>query len=177
MSQTCPIPISVRDPTATPMDPMELEKAVRDPSVVTRYRALIYPYPAPSGCWVWIGALSARGSGRFWIGQGHVMVAHRFGIALARNEGSFGPLQVAHMCDEAWCQNPEHWELSSARKNTQDWIVRRERLGSPLRDTRGSLGRARAVRFAAISGGDIGAALLAGAPEADRFQDQLPGID
>jgi len=159
------------------MDLTRIEDAILDEGVVTRYRALIHPHPTASGCWVWLGALSAQGSGRFWVRQGHVMVAHRFGIALARGVAALSPLQVAHVCDEAWCQNPEHWEPATARKNTLDWIVRRQRLGNPLRDTRGALGRAKAARFAARSGADITAALVAGAPELDRLQDALPGID
>ena len=152
-----------------------LPPALHDPTVITRYHHLIHPTPTSTGCLVWLGALSAQGSGRFWVEQGHVIIAHRFGYALTH--GTTTQLQIAHTCDEAWCQNPAHWEQATPAQNTNDWIRRRDHLGNPLRDTRGALGRAKAIRTAARTGTDINAALHAGLPELDLYQTHLPGLD
>ncbi len=44
-----------------------LEHAVRDPAVVTRYRAKVLDVPN-SACWWWHGSVSGRGHGRFYVG-------------------------------------------------------------------------------------------------------------
>lgn len=155
-----------------------LELAVDDARVAARYRGLLHGERTASGCTPWLGAISAQGSGRFWLSAGRVVVAHRYGFALTFGVDALGAApQIAHRCDEAWCQTPEHWEAATGSQNTQDWIRRREHLGSPLRDLRGARGRAEAVRAAARRGASLAEALMAGAPEVDRLQDHLPGLE
>jgi len=151
-----------------------LSVALDDPRVVERYRALVSPLTTASGCSPWLGAISAQGSGRFWLGGGHVTIAHRFGFALAFGISALlEHPQVAHQCDEASCQTPEHMLATSGSRNTLDWIARRDTIGNPLRDTRGARGRALALRRAARAGLDLDAAALEGLPENDRYQPAL----
>lgn len=148
-----------------------------DASVAARYRALVSTAPMEAGCWIWLGALSGQGTGRFWIGAHSVVVAHRFGYALAFGVQALDvDAQLAHRCDEASCQNPAHLRPVSAAENTQEWINRRQTPGSPLRDVRGALGRARALRTAARAGLDLDAAAHEGRGEVDLYQRPLPGI-
>ncbi len=39
-----------------------------------------------SACWIWTGAISGRGHGRFWIADGVIIIAHRFAFALATDD-------------------------------------------------------------------------------------------
>lgn len=154
-----------------------LEAALADPRVAQRYRALVSPVAMSTGCRPWLGALSAKGSGRFWLGGNRVIIAHRYGYALTYGiDALLAAPQIAHRCDEACCQTPHHWATSTGLQNTLDWINRRHTLGNPLRDTRGALGRARALRQAARTGTSLTAASKAGQPEIDRYQNQLPDI-
>lgn len=135
-------------------------------------------------CWPWLGALTSHGHGRYWLtrrtlagldGQAHrqdlVVIAHRFGYALAHGVEVLAAAAVlAHACDEPWCQNPAHVEPSTHGQNHHDWSTRRWHPRSPLRDTRGQHGRALAVRAAARTGGDIGAAKAAGVSNLDHDQ-------
>lgn len=165
-----------------------LRAAVGDPRVRARYGALVYTVPLDAassgsagagGCWVWLGALSGRGHGRFWLGRGAdgrhvVMVAHRFGFAVQHGvEALLATDTVMHLCDEACCQNPGHWAAGTAAVNAGDWGRRRRVPGSPLRDLRGAAGRARALRDAALNGGDLVAAAEVGVPDIDRWQATL----
>ncbi len=59
-----------------------LRSAVADELTVQRYRAKFRLMPGSSCLW-WTGAVSARGHGRFWLGESDerdvVVIAHRFG--------------------------------------------------------------------------------------------------
>lgn len=128
----------------------ELQAAIADERVVGRYLAAICPRPMERGCLVWTGAISGKGHGRFWLGRGRVIIAHRLGYALSHGVTSLltAPL-VSHLCDEPVCQAPAHLVLGSAASNTLEGHERRESVGSPLRDVRGARGRAIALRDAA----------------------------
>lgn len=154
----------------------ELEAVLGDAQVVARFRAKAWRV-AGSDCVWWAGAVSDRGHGRFWLrphspGAGRVIIAHRFAWALAYGAAALQATPVlGHLgvCDNPLCQNVEHMAPSSGRENTQDWSRRRHRVGGPLNDLRGSLGRALAVRDAIRKDGDVQAALEAG----DKHRDQL----
>ncbi len=75
-------------------------------------RFLAKVYYAPSGCWLWQGAISDKKSefryGRVWF-RGRVMYAHRLSYYLFR-----GPLrggrEIMHspLCESEACVNPRH---------------------------------------------------------------------
>ncbi|WP_208050471.1 hypothetical protein [Allobranchiibius sp. CTAmp26] len=153
-----------------------------DPAVIARYRAKV-AYAGPGDCWHFTGAIHPHGHGRFFVGQytrvdtgdrrDVVVIAHRFGWAITYGLGSLDQVPVlAHECDEAGCQNTAHLAPATTASNHRDWDIRRWQLGSPLRDTRGPAGRARAIREAILTGGDVQAAKDAGVRPVDH--DQLP---
>lgn len=147
--------------------------ALLDEGVRRRYWAKVY-VPDEGGCWYWTGAISGKGHGRFWIGQGRVVIAHRFGYALA-HPGEPMPPMVGHRCDNPICQSPEpgHMEPSTAARNRAEWVWRRDTVGGPLRDVRGALGRAIALRDAARKRADLDAAESIGRRPVDRDQSPL----
>lgn len=157
------------------MNRVEWVAVLSDERIVDRFATHVCATRMASGCRVWTGALSAQGSGRFWVSGRHVVVAHRFAFGLRWGvDALLEHPQIAHACDEASCQEPEHMAGSSAWQNTWEWVTRRTSPGSPLRDTRGAYGRAVALRATAQSGGDLDDCAFEGLPEGDRLQDQLP---
>jgi hypothetical protein len=162
-----------------------LRVAVADPVVVGRYWSHVR-LDLDDRCWLWTGAISGKGHGRFQIASQRVVaadgapvrrtfvvIAHRFGYAVRNGVDSL--LQVpllAHWCDNPICQNPRCWRESNHRANGQDYARRRDVVRGALGDTRGSRGRARAVRDAA-RGGEMADAVLAGLRPLDRDQCEL----
>lgn len=59
---------------------------------------------AQDECWSWTAGSSKNGYGRFGVGDGVVMDAHRFAWLLVH--GDPGPLCVLHHCDYRLCCNP-----------------------------------------------------------------------
>ena len=55
---------------------------------------------------------------------------------------------LGHRCDNPLCQRigPGHVEASSAWRNWQEWVMRHDSIGGPLRDARGAQGWSRALR-------------------------------
>lgn len=152
-----------------------LRQGVADPAVVARYRGFVWSVPLRSGCLIWTGAVSGRGHGRFWIGGGRVIVAHRFGYALIHGVDALRQTpMIRHTCDEPLCQTPAHWAAGTAAANAADWAGRRHTPGSPLRDKRGAAGRARSLRDAALTGLNLDQVADLGLPELDRYQEPLP---
>ena len=159
-----------------------LREALQDPSVIARYRGLISETPTAAGCALWKGAVSGRGHSRFWIGslpdgRDAVVLGHRFGYGLLVGYDQLMLVPtVRHRCDNPLCQNGEHLRPGTNANNAHDWATRRHTPGSPLRDTRGALGRARALRAAARSGEDLEAVVSAGLSQLDRDQPTLPDL-
>ena len=101
------------------------------------------------------------------------MIAHRFAWALEFGVQDLQSVPVlGHRCDNPLCQRtgtaPDgsgHLQWSSAHENARAWAARRHTHGNPLRDSRGSRGRARTIRDLLRSGAtgtDLTAALGAG---------------
>lgn len=127
---------------------MLLASALLDPRVVARYRAKVVEVPGDDCAW-WTGSISGAGHGRFWVGSGKVMVAHRFGFALAAGLAALEAAPVvAHRCDNPLCQrvHPDHLAASTPGRNRREWVIRRAIAGGPLTDPRGARGRALALR-------------------------------
>lgn len=164
-------------PTTTSIRSSLCDAVLRE-AIVARYRSKVMVVPGQQCRLWWTGAVSPPvGHGRLWIGRGQAVIAHRFGYALAVGvdalTGPTGrPVILAHTCDNPLCQTPEHLIAGTSRQNRQQWADRRHNVAGPLRDTRGSLGRARALRQALLDGTDLDAAVRAGIPPVDR--DQLP---
>ena len=116
--------------------------------MVDRYWSKIVAVP-DSDCLWWTGAISGRGHGRFWYGSGRVIIAHRFGYALAHGVSVLDEVRVlGHRCDNPLCQRvgPGHLVASSATLNRREWALRRLLAGSPLTDPRGPRQRAQVLR-------------------------------
>lgn len=137
-----------------------LHEAVADEETVARFRAKTRTVPGTSCLW-WTGAVSARGHGRFWIGQIEtsteegpklrdvVVIAHRFAYALEHGVVELESVPVlGHRCDNPLCQKlgSKHVQVSTHARNRQEWAARRHTIGNPLRDSRGARGRAKEIR-------------------------------
>lgn len=151
----------------------ELIAATKTPTVTDRYWSKIVRDDQTT-CWIWTGALSGNGHGRFWIQHGLVVLAHRFRMAPQR----WRRRRDARQCDPQLRQPavPEpstlprlaHWS-----SNRVEYVQRRGTPTSPLRDVRGARGRALALREAARLSADVKAAADAGLSELDRHQATL----
>lgn len=147
---------------------LRLRVAVADPVIIAWYWSHVR-VPAAAGCWVWTGAISGKGHGRFQIADGYrptpagpparktfVVIAHRFGYALQYGVDELLDVPiVSHRCDNPLCQRPGCWRESNHRANGQDYARRRDQVRGNLADHRGARGRARAVRDAARAGVDL----------------------
>ena len=168
----------------------QLRAAVTDQVLVERYWSHIRVSTGP-GCWLWTGAISGKGHGRFQIGHDYlpsvtgsptrktyVVIAHRFGYAVKHGVDALLAVPiVAHRCDNPLCQRHDHWRESDHRSNGQDFALRRDEVRGSLADGRGARGRARAVRDAARQGEDISEAVLAGWLPVHRDQHDLFNLE
>ena len=168
--------------TAPPAVPWQTLAA--DPATVARYEAKVYRGPGPTPCHWWCGAISDSGHGKLRAGSrpagtSRVVSAHVLGFAIHDDAAALqSGVIVRHKCDEASCQNREHWLIGDRLQNILDFQSRRGLTGHPLADVRGAAGRAVAVRDAILAAAPgtepaaIAAALAAGHPSGDR-QDTL----
>ncbi len=148
-----------------------LVAALTDARTRKRYYDKVMVVPGSTCAW-WVGAISGRGHGRFWLAPGHAVIAHRYGYLLTYGAQHLesGALLLGHSCDNPLCQNVEHLRPMSSHENSAEWSRRRHDVGGALRDDRGALGRARAARAALLNGEDLQAALDAGLSPLDRDQ-------
>lgn len=159
-----------------------MRRAIDSPTVTARYRGHVAGHrygPHGAGCLIWTGAIAGQGHGRFFLGRGVdgrsvVVIAHRWAWALAHGlEDMLAAVEIRHRCDNPLCQDPDHLEPGNRADNVGDSLRRRGIIGNPLRDTRGQLDRARAIRDAVRAGLDPADAAAAGLPEIDRLQEPL----
>ena len=124
------------------------EAALSSEAVRDRWADKVVLVPG-SDCVFWVGAISGRGHGRFWIGPDRVVIAHRFAFALTHGLEALeaAPL-LGHRCDNPLCQRVgvDHVVVSTARQNRREWVHRRDLVVSPLADPRGSRSRAEVLR-------------------------------
>lgn len=188
-TSSCVRSVGVDKPVARRMSDATLTRlriAVADAEVVGRYWSHVLRSDDPA-CWVWTGAISGRGHGRFQIAddyfaaehgrvqrQTFVVIAHRFGFAVKHGvDALLAVPALAHRCDNPLCQKPAHWRESNHRANGQEYAVRRDQVRGNLADSRGARGRARAVRDAARGGLDVDVAVAAGWLPVHRDQHDL----
>lgn len=86
------------------MQPEQLDKflaRIKKVQIVTRPDWTLGP------CWVWQKSTTEKGYGRFCVGSGKTVLAHRISY-----EHWVGPLKrgfiVDHECENKGCVNPEH---------------------------------------------------------------------
>jgi len=58
-------------------------------------------------CWIWQGATTEKGYGRFCVGHGKTMLAHRASYAHYIGKLVYGYI-VDHECSNKGCVNPDH---------------------------------------------------------------------
>lgn len=80
-------------------------------------------FGAPSGCWLWAGAMKGRGYGGVWV-RGKFLRAHREAYEAVHGEGSAVGLLVRHKCDVRACVNPDHLEIGTYADNNRDMVER-----------------------------------------------------
>lgn len=78
----------------------------------------VIPEPM-SGCWLWTGAITADGYGRFYDKRTHS--AHRYSYQKLVGEIPQG-LHVDHKCRQRSCVNPDHLEPVTQAENTRRGI-------------------------------------------------------
>lgn len=79
----------------------------------------------PTGCWIWMSALTPTGYGRFTL-FGVKLSAHRAAWMIF-NGTDPGLAQVCHSCDTPRCVNPDHLFLGTCLENTHDCIAKGRR--------------------------------------------------
>jgi hypothetical protein len=78
-----------------------------------------------SGCWVWAGALTVAGYGRFNAGgRGGGMFAHRWSYGHFRGSIPDG-LTLDHLCRNPPCVNPDHLEPVTQGENNRRSVTAR----------------------------------------------------
>ncbi|MBO3146352.1 hypothetical protein GZ176_11730 [Dermatophilus congolensis] len=149
----------------------QLSAAIRCEKTIKRFYSHCLTIPAVSPCLWFIGAISGRGHGRFWIGKGCVVIAHRFAWALAYGDVSIAATpQLAHQCDNPLCVNVAHLDPADTITNTQQWSKRRLMWSGPLADPRGARARAIAIRDGLRNGTPLRTLLDEGANDLERGQ-------
>ncbi len=82
-----------------------------------------------SNCWIWTGARTALGYGRFWMaGCGSAYLAHRVGYRWYVGVIPAGKV-LMHSCDNPSCVNPMHLRPGSYQGNTWEMIEKGRHRG------------------------------------------------
>lgn len=81
-------------------------------------------------CWIYTGAKSRDGYGKFTIGSTHIR-AHRAAYIVHKGPIPKGK-SILHSCDRPLCINPDHLEAGTAKKNTKDMWDRKRNKKSHL---------------------------------------------
>lgn len=87
---------------------------------IARFWKNVDKTPNPKGCWLWKGAITVAGYGRF-NGQGGRYQAHRMAYTLTLGEIPAGK-ELDHLCRVRNCVNPNHLEPVTHRENIRRGI-------------------------------------------------------
>lgn len=81
-----------------------------------RIAAFMEKVDVTDSCWLWTGGCDRTGYGRFAVGDGRAMPAHRFAYEVVM--GAVSPaLDVDHLCSVRRCVNPLHLEPVTRAEN------------------------------------------------------------
>jgi hypothetical protein len=150
-------------------------------SDVERFYSHVLKGPDPDSCWLWLGAISDDGYGRFWIGTAggqRAVAAHRFALATVHGglEAIEG-LTALHWCDVPLCVRATlgpstHLLLGTTSENMKDRALKK-RMPSPNAVKWRRLSRAeRSARSRALRD-----ALKTGGWDEDVVRELVHGID
>lgn len=109
-----------------------------------RFQSYVLRGPKQDSCWIWLGAVSDDGYGRFWVktsGGQKAVSAHRFALSVVHGgmEGIEG-MQSLHHCDVPLCVR--------ATADTQSHLVLGTRSDNMLdRARKGRLPSAAAIKW------------------------------
>jgi hypothetical protein len=92
--------------------------------------------PAPTGCWLWNGALNTNGYGVARV-CGVRVLAHR--LSLAAFSGLNLDRQVLHACDTPACVSPDHLREGTHAENMKDMNERGRAKRPSVRDQVGAM--------------------------------------
>lgn len=85
---------------------------------MTRFLAKVNK-DASGGCWLWIGAISTNGYGKFYGHDGRTWNAHRWALLHIGGQALDPDLTVDHLCRTRACVNPDHLEQVPGAENTR----------------------------------------------------------
>lgn len=111
-------------------------------TVEERFWSKVTKGPRPDDCWIWVGAISDDGYGRFSLnsnGRTRAVSPHRYAYYLATGSWLDQMPQLMHRCDEPICvhasaDNSSHLSPGTRRENMLDRLSKgRDSNGSGLR--------------------------------------------
>jgi hypothetical protein len=69
-----------------------------------------------SGCWLWDGATTSKGYGRFRVNRKYIL-AHRYFFEVFTSTRVPPGMHLDHLCRRKSCVNPDHLEIVTPREN------------------------------------------------------------